>query len=125
MAIDVTEQYKDRVDANAPGEISVSMKNNIYKYNLMNIFDKKVITVNNQEVQITDGIEFTGKIYTDENTKYYYTDENGERKEIPEEELKVSVGFTQKLDEIVNKENNPVLDPNAQIKKGSISALIC
>ena len=119
---DVTEQYKDRVNANAPGEISVSMKNNIYKYNLMNIFDKKVITVNNQEVQITDGIEFTGKIYTDENTKYYYTDENGERKEIPEEELKVSVGFTQKLDEIVNKENNPVLDPNAQIKKGSISA---
>ncbi len=115
---DVTEQYKDRVDAKAPGAISVSMKNNINRYNLMNIFDKKVIIVNNQEVAIPEGIEFTGKIFTDENTKYYYTDENNEKKEIDSSEYDVSVGFSQTLEELTG--NN--IDENAQIKKGSISA---
>lgn len=112
---DVTDQYKDRVDAKAPGAISVSMKNNINRYNLMNIFDKKVIIVNNEEVEIPEGIEFTGKIFTDDKN---YTDENGQQKEIDQSEYNVSVGFSQTLEELTG--NN--IDENAQIKKGSISA---
>ena len=64
---DVTEQYKDRVDAKAPGEISVSMKNIIKKYDL-ELFNKKIINVNEEEVQIKGDITFTGEIKQNDKT---------------------------------------------------------
>ena len=65
---DVTSNYQDRVNANVSNEIAISMKNIIKEYDLT-LFDKKIIRVNGKEIQIKEGVVFTGEI-THENKVY-------------------------------------------------------
>ena len=61
---DVTSNYQDRVNANVSNEIAISMKNIIKEYDLT-LFDKKIIRVNGKEIQIKEGVVFTGEITHD------------------------------------------------------------
>ena len=63
---DVTEKYKDRVNANS-NEIALSMKNIIKEYDLK-LFNKKIINVNGEEIQIKGAITFTGEIKQNDQT---------------------------------------------------------